>query len=1592
MLRSIIVVILIAVSSVLQAQVINTFPHYEDLETWTLCNDSCGALCPLSNGWTNQGNILFLTDNGGTPTGATGPSVDHNPGTATGKYVYIESSAPCNPDTALLETPLIDLHNVLNPGVSFWFHQLTATSYSSPYYVNLSLDSGTTWTAIDSGNTSSANTWIYDSVGLGGYVGNTIKLQFEMSTNNSFNDFALDDFTFHGLQEIDAGIDSVFSSTGFCQGDSSDICVNMVNEATLPIDSVSIFVTINGVPFANPFTFQGDTLDPGGDTTLCLGNALLSTGDTIIAYTSMPNGLNDTFNLNDTFMLIVTMNPLPDVNAGNDTTVCGLVAFTMGGNPTSTAATTFLWGGVNSYLNDSTIANPSASFSQPGTFGYAVTVTDTNQCSNADSVYVTVLNIPTIDAGADTTICSGDSVMIGGAPTAPASASVLWSNGVLLDNDTLQNPTASVVVSTDFVVTVTDTNNCSFVDTTFVFVFQTPLLDPGPDTGTCLGDSVQIGGSPTALNFASISWSPVTGLSNAAVANPNASPTSNAVYVITLVDTFGCTFIDSAAVEVYANPVADAGSDTTVCAFGAFQVGGAPTGPVTATYSWMPASLFNDSSLANPIATVASDTALVVQVTDTITGCTSLDTVDITILSIPAIDIGGDTFTLCEDDSIMIGGSPTAASGSTLEWSPGAYLNDSTAFNPQLYGVTTDFLFLAIADSASGCQNFDTALVIVNILPDAEAGPDETMCLNDSVEVGGSPTSTIGGVQYQWAPASIMSNDTIGNPYAAPAQDTMVYVTVTTFVGCSNTDSAFILVNPLPVPVVSPYNQVCLGDSAQLQVGGGVSYAWNFGQYLNDDSIANPLAAPPSNTQFTVSVTDANGCEDTAVLDVIFYPLPNVDAGPSDTICDGSSAILTASGAANYAWTPGGSLSSTNTAMTTASPSATTTYYVTGTDTNNCSVTDSATVFVNILPPASAGPDVEVCAEDSVQVGGSPTGPANATYAWQSAYINNTSVANPYFDASGVTPGVYTAEVQVTDVNGCSSTDQVSVTVNPKPNTAINAINTTICVGDTQTITATGGVSYVWSPSATLTNPGSASTGAYPDVTTDYTVTATNSFGCTQTATATVPVHPLTQANAGPDTTMCQQDTIELMASGGVSYQWNNSLSLQGKTTATPACFALTTQTFTVTVTDANGCSESDQVTVTVYPLPTVSAGPNQRICLGKSVQIGGTPTGPGAAQFQWKPNSGLSDSSVTNPTATPMATTDYTVVVTSFYGCQDSASVRVTVDSLPVVETLLEPAPVCLGDTSFIEVTPGFSQYQWAPTDSITRTDSADVGVYPIKDRTYALTVTNGRGCQTMMDFPITIWPLPTPEASNDREMCELDTIELSAKGGLLYQWSNGEYVEDSMSSITRVYPEVTTRFVVTVTDTNGCMDTTDVEIIVYPLPEANAGVDIENCEINSVYLGGEPTGPEDAVYFWTPQDGLSDPYDPNPRLLDVERTVYTVEVQDQNGCIKRDSLLVNADCYALIYAPSAFTPGSNDLNDEFKLVHYRVIEPELRIYDRNGQLLFETNDLDVGWDGTFPSGNAGVVPTGVYYWTLAYKSEELEKLSKQGTVTLLR
>ena len=1289
-----------------------------------------------------------------------------------------------------------------------------------------------------------------------------------------------------------------------------------------------VTITVNPIPVA----------DAGNPQTVCEGTSTLiggsptgPTGATFLwdnaASLNNPNIANPTatplttttysvtvtsgVNCTSTDQMTVTVIPESGADAGPDRTICPGSSVLIGGSPTTASAgATFAWSNAGT-LTGANSANPTATPSSTTT--YTVTVTATNGCTSTDQVLVTVNSTAAADAGPDQTICLGENINIGGSPTGTAGSTYLWDNAGTLSSATSSNPTATPTVNTTYEVTVTDGNGCTGVDQVVVTVNPLPTADAGADQTICEGTSVSIGGSPTSITGTVFQWDNIGSLSNGTIANPVATPTMTTTYSVTVSDASGCSAVDQITITVDPLPSADAGPDQVVCDGVPVQIGGAPTSStVGATFLWDNAASLDNTSIANPTASSTVTTIYIVTVTHP-NGCTSTDDVEVRVNTNPVADAGSDQ-TICLGETANLGGTPTGPASASFQWDNAVSLSSGNVANPIATPITTTIYSVTVTDG-NGCSDVDQVTITVNPRPDADAGSDQTICDGSSIQIGGSPTSSIAGATFLWDNGTSLDANNIANPTASPITTTTYSVTVTHPNGCANTDQVTVTVNSTAAADAGPDQTICLGEN--VIVGGsptgnaGSTYLWDNAATLSSVTAANPTATPIINTTYEVTVTDGNGCTGVDQVLVTVNPLPTVDAGIDQTICEGESALIggspTGPAGSNYQWSNIASLDNGNISNPTASPISTTTYAVTVSDLNGCTSIDQVTITVNPIPSADAGLDQTICNGNPVQIGGLPTSStAGATFLWDnSASLSADNIANPL--ANPIVNTTY--NVTVTHPNGCTSTDDVLVTVNGNP-TADAGIDQTVCLGETATLggspTGPTGASYFWDNGASLNSNSVENPIASPIVTTTYSVTVTDANGCTGVDQVLITVNPLPDVDAGSNQTICEGATASIGGAptsgvAGATFLWDNAGSLSDATNSNPLATPTTTTTYTVTVTHPNGCTITDNTTVLVNPAPTTDAGIDQDICIGGSVTIGGSPTGPASSTYIWDNSATLSADNVSNPIATPTVTTTYSVTVTDLNGCTNTDDVLITVNPLPVVDagldqTICESESIQIGG---LPTGPTGSTYIWDNAASLDNATIANPNASPIVTTTYTVTVTDVNGCSSIDDIIITVNPQPDADAGLDQTICALQTVQIggsptSSVAGAIFLWDNSASLSADNIANPLAGPTTTTTYTVTVTHPNGCTKTDQVTVNVNPIPTADAGLDQDLCFGSSVSIGGSPTGPSTATFLWDNSASLSANNVPNPVANPTATTTYTVTVTDGVGCTNTDQITI--------------------------------------------------------------------------------------------------
>jgi hypothetical protein len=550
--------------------------------------------------------------------------------------------------------------------------------------------------------------------------------------------------------------------------------------------------------------------------------------------------------------------------------------------------------------------------------------------------------------------------------------------------------------------------------------------------------------------------------------------------------------------------------------------------------------------------------------------------------------------------------------------------------------VISIFAFIPIVSMSAWAQT-DTCILTASV----------TQSLSICVGQGGAVLTAKGGTTYSWAPSTGLNSASIANPLANPAGTTTYTVTVSTSPSCSQTATVTLTVNPLPAIVANASPPIqCAGYDVNLTASGGAEYVWSNGN--GGDLIA---VFPSSTTTYTVTGTSSGGCSNTATVTATIDPIPTITVSPSaPSSCEGTTIPLTASGANTYLWSTGATA-----ATISVSPSSTTNYTVTGTTSIGCVNTASVTVS---LPAVMANATATmVCYGTKVTLSGSGA----HSYSWSGGVNNGVA-----FEPKATTTYTLTG----TETGGCRATSTVTITVNPLPDITASASASPVCAGTLVTLTGgdvsanseregsngavivngIAGPSYSWSDGVT------DGTAFAPAATTTYTVTGTDGYGCSNTATVKVVVDPLPNVVAHANNTIvCAGISVKLTGSGAGagSYTWTGGV-VDGT-----AFVPIETTTYTVTGTNANGCSNTASISITVNPLPTVIANQTlSAVCKGSGTDV--TLSGSGAVSYTW--TGGVKNGVPFNLDVTKT----YTVKGTDANGCTNSSTATITVNPLP--------------------------------------------------------------------------------------------------------------------------------------------------------------------------------------------------------------------------------------------------------------------------------------------------------------------------------------
>ncbi|MEO6733793.1 MAG: PKD domain-containing protein [Ferruginibacter sp.] len=715
----------------------------------------------------------------------------------------------------------------------------------------------------------------------------------------------------------------------------------------------------------------------------------------------------------------------------------------------------------------------------------------------------------------------------------------------------------------------------------------------------------------------------------------------------------------------------------------------------------------------------------------------------------------------------------------------------------------------------------------------AKLAPKGVTCDGFTVNFSNATTNPSGTI-YAWEFGDTLSgiNNNSSLPDAVHVYtDTGVYkVKLTVSIGglCTSSDTLLVRVYPGFFPDFTTVGPVCKGvpvnfnDNTTTQFGVTTGWRWNFGNLsaTNDSSrLKNPSYAYTNAGTYNVQLIVGNtyGCIDTIIKPVIIPDNPILQLLSKDTsYCGADTLLLAASGQGNFTWTPGTNIINANTATPLVYPTVPTLYKVT-LNQLGCISTDSVRVTPKTdLTNSITASTSSICEEDTLTLTGN-SNYTNVSWNWGPAAMTQS----PLSKVTKAFPNTTMNFVLTTRLGkNCIST--ATRMINVKPLAIADAgPDKAICAGQTSTsLTASGGSTYQWTPSAGLSNPNIANPIASPAVTTTYRVLV-GVTGCTKTRsdTAQVLVRALPSITVTNDTLICSIDTLQLTAIGSGSFVWTPNINISSLSTATPLVSPdLPTKYFT-TLTDAFGCINKDSVFVDVKTFVTINAGNDTTICRTDALIMN---TVSDALSYKWSPGLYLNNTTDKRPVATPLAPAITYTVVGNIGKCQSQDQVTINTIPYPKANAGIDTI-VCFGDSAPLNASGG-SIYLWTPPTFLTNANIRNpISVKPSTDTKYTVTVSDVLGCPKPVNA--TVWVRVYPFVDADAGPADTSVVIgqpllLSGNGGDNYLWSPPTWLNNPSLAAPLGFPEDNIVYTLLVSTSAGCTNTDSIRVKVFKVP----------------------------------------------------------------------------------------------------------------------------------------------------------------------------
>ncbi len=527
---------------------------------------------------------------------------------------------------------------------------------------------------------------------------------------------------------------------------------------------------------------------------------------------------------------------------------------------------------------------------------------------------------------------------------------------------------------------------------------------------------------------------------------------------------------------------------------------------------------------------------------------------------------------------------------------------------------------------------------------------------------------------------------------------------------------------------------------------------------------------------------------------------------------------------------------------------------------------------------------------------------------------------------------------------------------------------------------STGADTYFWDFGDGATSNDENPTHAYSAPGTyQVTLSASHSLECStpDQAVVTIEVLPSPVPEIDDVPTLCPGESVQLNAVGTPNLYWLEDPTLSATDIPNPIATPTESGT-TYFVIDSNNCGTDTTAVTVMWHTIELTFPADALICIGESIALSAS----GGANYQWSPSGTLSAAVGPTVVATPTVTTTYTLTITTAEGCSLSETVTVTVDLNPPGGETYPTVFACTGENTGLGASDGFG-WAWEPANLVSDPFSQFPFVNLTEDTWFTVEVFNscGSGTDSVLVSVIT----PQAFAGNDGAVCRGSAYPVWAAGGETYFWTPNSSVANPTAAETSVFPTETTAYTVFVTDEFGCTASTSVNVNVLPLPYVYAGPDRVIEWLESNYLFGTADGVE---WWWEPETYLDCSSCITPIVTPEESMWYTLYTIDANGCRNADSVYI--DVFSPIYVPNTFTPNNDGTNDVFKAEGVNVRGFRMEIRNRWGELIFESDDISKGWDGSVRDGDF-YAQIDTYIWVVYHDTKDgREKLT--GHVNVIR